>query len=175
MLELLGIKELRRGANGNNPNAENAANYDELILYRDGAQQASIPGGCTAYVDRDAGPGQHTWEIRGRIDVSKSSRGTATCEMTPSESFRRGDVDSSGDLNITDPVALLGFLFLGGTAPRCPDAADADDSGDFNITDPISILGYLFLGGSAPPAPGPQECGSDPTPDSLERCATDCR
>ena len=154
---------------------KNAANYDELILYRDGAQLASISGGCTAYVDRDAEPGQHTWEIRGRIDVSKSCRGTATCEMTPSESFRRGDVDSSGDLNITDPVALLGFLFLGGTAPRCPDAADADDSGDFNITDPISILGYLFLGGSAPPAPGPQECGSDPTPDSLERCATDCR
>jgi hypothetical protein len=29
MLDLLGIKELRRGANGNNPNAENAANYDE--------------------------------------------------------------------------------------------------------------------------------------------------
>jgi hypothetical protein len=28
-LELLGIKELRRGANGNNPKAENAANYDE--------------------------------------------------------------------------------------------------------------------------------------------------
>lgn len=29
MMELLGIKELRRGANGNNPKADNAANYDE--------------------------------------------------------------------------------------------------------------------------------------------------
>jgi hypothetical protein len=29
MMELLNIKELRRGANGNNPKAENAANYDE--------------------------------------------------------------------------------------------------------------------------------------------------
>jgi hypothetical protein len=28
-MELLGIKELRRGANGNNPKADNAANYDE--------------------------------------------------------------------------------------------------------------------------------------------------
>src|SRR5262245_19150163 len=29
MMELLNIKEIRRGANGNNPKAENAANYDE--------------------------------------------------------------------------------------------------------------------------------------------------
>src|SRR5438132_14179449 len=29
MMELLKIKELRRGANGNNAKAENAANYDE--------------------------------------------------------------------------------------------------------------------------------------------------
>jgi hypothetical protein len=29
MMELLNIKELRKGANGNNPKAENAANYDE--------------------------------------------------------------------------------------------------------------------------------------------------
>src|SRR5262249_32405526 len=29
MMELLNIKELRPGANGNNPKAENAANYDE--------------------------------------------------------------------------------------------------------------------------------------------------
>lgn len=29
MMDLLNIKELRRGANGNNPKAENAANYDE--------------------------------------------------------------------------------------------------------------------------------------------------
>ena len=29
MMDLLKIKELRRGADGNNPNAANAANYDE--------------------------------------------------------------------------------------------------------------------------------------------------
>jgi hypothetical protein len=156
-------------------NWKNTANYDEIILYRDGAQLASIPGACTAYVDRDAEPGRHTWEIRGRVDVSKSCRVASTCGLPPAEAFRRGDADSSGELNITDPVALLGFLFLGGARPRCFDAADADDSGDLSITDPIRILGFLFLGGAAPPAPGPQQCGSDPTPDGLESCGTDCR
>jgi hypothetical protein len=35
MLELLKIKELRRGANGNNPKADNAANYDESKVNND--------------------------------------------------------------------------------------------------------------------------------------------
>lgn len=35
LLELLGIKELRRGANGNDRNAPNAANYDESKVDRD--------------------------------------------------------------------------------------------------------------------------------------------
>lgn len=35
LLELLGIKELRRGANGNDRNAPNAANYDESKVHQD--------------------------------------------------------------------------------------------------------------------------------------------
>jgi hypothetical protein len=35
LMELLNIKELRRGANGNNPKAENAANYDESKVNTD--------------------------------------------------------------------------------------------------------------------------------------------
>src|SRR5262245_56738179 len=35
MLELLNIKELRRGANGNDRNAPNAANYDEARVNHD--------------------------------------------------------------------------------------------------------------------------------------------
>ena len=34
-LGLLGIKELRRGANGNDPKAANAANYDESKANQD--------------------------------------------------------------------------------------------------------------------------------------------
>ena len=84
--------------------------------------------------------------------------------------FRRGDSNASGDLNITDGVFVLNYLFLGGPEPPCQDAADSDDNGSLNITDGVRILNYLFLGGPAPPAPGPETCGSDPTTDDLPVC-----
>jgi hypothetical protein len=84
----------------------------------------------------------------------------------PNKRFRRGDADSSGVLNITDPIVLLLDLFLGGEAPGCLDAADVDDSGSLNVTDAVHSLNHLFLGGPEPPAPYP-ECGVDWTADAL--------
>ncbi len=85
----------------------------------------------------------------------------------PIGSFQRGDVDGNGSLEITDPIALLDYLFLGAADLRCNDAADADDNGFLEVTDVINILSYLFLGGADLPAPGPEACGGDPTPDNL--------
>ena len=84
--------------------------------------------------------------------------------------FRRGDVDDSGRLNITDAITVLNWLFLGSATPGCTDAADADDNGRNNITDAIQLLQFLFLGGPPPPAPGHEECGVDPTADPLSDC-----
>ena len=71
--------------------------------------------------------------------------------------FVRGDVDSSGAVNITDAIFLLGYLFQGTAAPTCLDAADVDDLGNGapNITDAIFLLGWLFQGTAHPPAPVP--------------------
>lgn len=70
-------------------------------------------------------------------------------------------------MNISDPLAVLGFLFLGSEAGECLDAADADDSGHVGVTDPIYLLNYLFRGGPVMPPPGPQTKGVDPTDDEL--------
>jgi hypothetical protein len=86
------------------------------------------------------------------------------------ESFRRGDADGTGIVNITDGIFILNFLFLGGPTPLCLDSADANDDGLNNITDGIFVLNYLFLGGPTPPAPGPQSCGTDTVSDSLAAC-----
>jgi hypothetical protein len=142
----------------------NPAVYDELLLYRDGAQFASLPGACVSFVDlHPAGPGSR-YEARGRIGASKSMRAAASCESTPR--FRRGDANGDGNIDITDGIFTLGFLFLGGRAPGCPKAADANDSGVLDITDAIFVLNFLFLGGRAPPAPHPT-CGEDETEDAL--------
>ena len=63
------------------------------------------------------------------------------------ETFLRGDVDHSGDIDITDAIRLLGYLFLGDPPPPCRPAADSDADGKLNLTDAINILSFLFLGG----------------------------
>jgi hypothetical protein len=104
------------------------------------------------------------WQV-----VAKNGRGQATpgpvWDFVTQTVFRRGDADGSGDLQITDAIRGLDYLFLGATTPACLVALDADDSGDVNITDPILVLGYLFIGNATIPAPGPIECGADPSPD----------
>lgn len=84
--------------------------------------------------------------------------------------FRRGDADDSGRLNITDAIFVLNWLFLGSANPGCTDAADVDDNGRNNITDAIQLLQFLFLGGPPPPAPGRDDCGIDPSADPLSDC-----
>jgi hypothetical protein len=78
--------------------------------------------------------------------------------------FLRGDTDASGKVDISDGVATLNFLFLGGRAPLCADAADADDSGDLTVSDAVVTFNFLFLGGPPPAEPGPFACGGDPPP-----------
>jgi hypothetical protein len=84
--------------------------------------------------------------------------------------FRRGDVDGTGTVQLTDAVYILNHLFLAGRAPSCPDAADADDNGTLELTDAVRILRYLFLASSPPEPPGPTDCGPDPTADGLPLC-----
>ena len=87
--------------------------------------------------------------------------------MPPGERFVRGDADANGSINLTDGIVVLNFLFLGGTAPRCMDAADVDDSGGNNptLTDAVVIFNWLFSGGVPP---------SEPTPSAPNYVATDC-
>jgi len=83
--------------------------------------------------------------------------------------FVRGDVDSSGAINLSDGVNLLLFLFQQGTPPACADAADVDDSGTPTLTDAVVIFQWLFQQGAPPPEPSPSDgnypasdCGADP-------------
>ncbi len=94
----------------------------------------------------------------------------ATARVDILARFRRGDAIEDGALDITDPIAALGYLFLGAEAPACLDALDADDSGAVDVTDPIYALSYLFLGGPRLAEPGAERCGIDPTADDLGDC-----
>jgi hypothetical protein len=97
-------------------------------------------------------------ETTGHVDESAAAPVSLD---DPGAGFRRGDANADGRLDVSDAVFTLNYLFAGGAAPPCQDAADADDNGDLQITDAVRTLGYLFLSGAAPESPFP-DCGADP-------------
>jgi hypothetical protein len=89
-----------------------------------------------------------------------------SAEHTVEKLFLRGDTNRDATLDISDAVATLGWLFLGGQAP-CADAADANDDGRVDISDASYTLSYLFLGGATVPLPYPDP-GRDETADEID-------
>ena len=81
--------------------------------------------------------------------------------------FLRGDSNDDGQVDVSDAVAVLSYLFQGGVAPYCADASDANDDGEVNIGDPIVVLRSLFQGTARIMAPYPR-AGYDRTPDELD-------
>ena len=68
----------------------------------------------------------------------------------------RGDSNGDGIIDISDPIRLLGRLFLGEpTAETCPLAVDVNADGALDISDPIVLLGFLFMGNMVIPPPNP--------------------
>jgi type VI secretion system Hcp family effector len=82
------------------------------------------------------------------------------------------DVNGDTQFDISDPVALLAYLFTGGTL-RCPLAGDVNLDGDADISDAIYMLASLFTGGKPPPAPFPA-CGPIPAGQAIPCAQSAC-
>ena len=79
----------------------------------------------------------------------------------------RGDTNGDGEVDMSDPMATLRYLFTGGTdSPGCLKAVDSNDDGQIDISDSIQTLSRLFLDARPLPPPFPG-CAFDPSPDEL--------
>ena len=120
--------------------------------------------------DRGVGPyklrNEITFEGNARLVTTLPILEGAVFQIVMDQIFMRGDSNSDSELDLSDPVSTLGYLFGGQAEPTCLDAADADDSGELEVTDAIYVLNFLFLGGPSPPSPS-EECAFDPTTDGL--------
>ncbi len=86
-------------------------------------------------------------------------------------SFRRGDCNADGEVNLTDVIYFLNKKFLGIGILNCRDAADVDDNGELDVSDAVRSLNYQFTGtAEAPEPPGPFSCGLDLSEDTLPPC-----
>jgi hypothetical protein len=86
--------------------------------------------------------------------------------------FKRGDANADGGVNIADAVCVLNYLFTGtagacrDAASACLDAVDTNNDGNTNVADAVAILQHIFL--ATGPLPEPfQECGTDPPGDEI--------
>jgi hypothetical protein len=129
-------------------------------------QVAEVTAPATTYTDIGLADGtQFCYVVASKKGATVSADSGESCARTTAGggvTFRRGDVDANGVVEITDAVKLLGYLFLGGGTPECLEAGDTDDNGVIDITDAVTNLGYQFLGQAPPAAPGPLTCGPDP-------------
>jgi dockerin type I repeat protein/cohesin domain-containing protein len=76
--------------------------------------------------------------------------------------FLRGDPNADGRRDIADPIALIAFLFTGGSNLSCGRAGDANDDGSLDLTDAVTMLSYLFLGAPGDLPPPYPSCGWAP-------------
>jgi hypothetical protein len=67
-------------------------------------------------------------------------------------SYVPGDMNHDGQVNITDAVYGITYIFAGGPAPNPLGAGDVDCNGFVNISDVVYLINYIFSGGPAPNA-----------------------
>src|SRR5574341_509950 len=74
------------------------------------------------------------------------------CQVDSSDlTFSAGDVNCSGNVNLTDVLYLANYVYKSGPAPCLDRVGDVNCSGGLaNLSDIIYLVNYLFKGGPAP-------------------------
>ena len=88
----------------------------------------------------------------GSVDafVTKLSEPIVSCCLPPI----RGNVDYDAldQIDISDLVYTVDYMFNGGPAPICEDEADVNGEGGIDISDLVHLVDYMFNGGPPPVA-----------------------
>jgi hypothetical protein len=66
------------------------------------------------------------------------------------QSYKCGDANADGAINVGDAVYIINYIFKGGPAPAPYEAGDANKDGTVNVGDAVYIINFIFKGGPAP-------------------------
>lgn len=152
-----GAEELVHLTWENPPTGDPAA---EIKILVGEVEEVSLPGTATEYLT--------TRPIEGEVTLSviNSSGFATTCLLEgegPEAHFLRSDCNGEGNVDLSDAVFSLNYLFTGGATPGCLDACDSNADLLLDLSDAVHTLTFLFLGGAAPAEPFPA-CGHGPAP-----------
>ncbi|PIT86658.1 MAG: hypothetical protein COU33_01910 [Candidatus Magasanikbacteria bacterium CG10_big_fil_rev_8_21_14_0_10_43_6] len=125
----------------------------------------------TSYQDAPDESGRYCYTVisvaeDGQMSIPSLERCVDFSAAPTDDLFLRGDSNNDRELDLSDAIFTLSYLFVSGSPVTCQDAADANDDGSLDLSDPVYTLSFLFLRGQAPKTPYP-DTGSDPTPDEL--------
>ncbi|MBD3218687.1 MAG: hypothetical protein GF310_10450 [candidate division Zixibacteria bacterium] len=98
-----------------------------------------------AYLQSEA---TYTWQAR-------SYNGSVYSAWTEPESFIAspagcGDVNNDDNINVSDIIYLINYIFNGGDAPNPFEIGDVNCNGSINVTDVVYMTNYIFMQGPAP-------------------------
>ncbi|MGE4619923.1 MAG: HYR domain-containing protein, partial [Planctomycetota bacterium] len=97
-------------------------------------------------------------------DISSGGSSDTNENGTPDEceqQFQRGDANTTGTVDVTDPIYILQYVIGTGPAPECMDSGDCNNDESLDISDAVYLLTHLFLA-TPPPAAPYGSCGIDP-------------
>lgn len=94
--------------------------------------------------------GTYFYKARAKDVQNQWGAWSGVVDVVVVESFSRGDADGDGQINASDVVYLINYLFAQGPAPVTFEAGDADSDGVINASDVVYLIDYLFIGGPPP-------------------------
>jgi hypothetical protein len=70
--------------------------------------------------------------------------------LTIAAGYECGDANSDGEVNVSDAVYIINYVFTGGNPPNPMQAGDANCDATVNVSDAVFIINYVFTGGNVP-------------------------
>ena len=100
--------------------------------------------------------GDYDVQVRAKDDFGAETEWSASSSIHIQCCIVRGNVnyDSGGDIDISDLVYLVDYMFIGGEAPICTESANinGDEVSGIDISDLVFLVDYMFVGGTPPPS-----------------------
>lgn len=73
-----------------------------------------------------------------------------TATLTVQSAFTFGDANADENINISDAVYLIAYIFTGGQPPDPLGRGELNCDGSVNISDVVYLIAYIFAGGPPP-------------------------
>jgi hypothetical protein len=64
--------------------------------------------------------------------------------------FACGDANADGNVNVSDAVYVINYVFTGGAEPQPMAAGDVNCDSLVNVSDAVYIINHIFVGGNSP-------------------------